>query len=104
MKVSQIIGTGAAMLSEVEIQSLAKEIAQFLSTEESVELLHPRSEVEAKVASILLENMEEERKLNADCDKILDQVAREIDRGSVDPHKMFLMIKKKIAKERKFIL
>jgi hypothetical protein len=34
----------------------------------------------------------------------MDQYAREIDRGSVDPHKMFLMIKRKLVNERGFVL
>lgn len=92
------------MLSDNEVQIFSDEIAKNLSADEDVELLQDRSKIQEKIVSVISENMAEERKINADCDKILDQHAREIDRGSVDPHMMFLMIKKKLAKERGFIL
>jgi hypothetical protein len=92
------------MLSESEIQRFANKIAEVLSKDEEVEFLCPMQEVEESIVSVLSMNMEEEKRLNADCDKIMDQYAREIDRGSVDPHNMFLMIKKKLAKEKGVVL
>lgn len=92
------------MLNENEIQTFAKAIAVILLEEKEIELLKPQAEVEDQIASVLTNNMEEERDLNAACDKIMDQYAREVERGSVDPHKMFLMIKKKLAKEKGIVL
>ena len=57
-----------------------------------------------EIIAVLSRNMAEERRINAECDRIMDQYAREIDRGSVDPHKLFLMIKKKLVQEKGFIL
>ncbi|MEK6777466.1 MAG: DUF507 family protein [bacterium] len=92
------------MLSEDEIQGLSREIAGVLSEDKDVEFLGSDKEVEEKISSVLAQNMQEEMKLNADSDKIMDQYAREIDRGDMDPHKMFSMIKRKLAKERGVIL
>jgi hypothetical protein len=92
------------MLTENEIQNFSREIAGLLSNEKNVELLQPLAAIEEKIAAVLTENMEEERRINATCDKIMDQYAREIERGSVDPHQMFLMIKKKLVKEKGFVL
>ena len=92
------------MLTENEIQNFSREIAGLLSNEKDVELLQPLSAIEEKIAAVLTGNMEEERRINTACDKIMDQYAREIERGSVDPHQMFLMIKKKLAKEKGFVL
>jgi hypothetical protein len=92
------------MLTENEIQNFSREIAGLLSNEKDVELLQPLSEIEEKITAVITGNMEEERRINTACDKIMDQYAREIERGSVDPHQMFLMIKKKLAKEKGFVL
>jgi hypothetical protein len=92
------------MLSESEIQRFANKIAEVLSKDEEVEFLRSMQEVTESIVSVLSMNMDEERRLNAECDKIMDQYAREIDRGSVDPHNMFLMIKKKLAKEKGVVL
>jgi len=91
------------MLSQGQIKKIVREIAMSIQGEE-VELLRPLEEIEKEINGVISGNMDEERKLNDDCDKVMDQYAREIDRGSVDPHKMFLMIKKKLAKERRFVL
>jgi hypothetical protein len=92
------------MLTENEIQNFSREIAGLLSNEKDVELLQPLSAIEEKITAVITGNMEEERRINTACDKIMDQYAREIERGSVDPHQMFLMIKKKLAKEKGFVL
>jgi hypothetical protein len=92
------------MLSANEMQYIGRETARTLSEDSDVELLRPLSEVEEKIASILSANMEEEKRLNADCDKVMDQYSREIEKGDVDPHKFFVMIKRKLAKERGFVL
>lgn len=92
------------MLSEDEIQILSRAVTGVLSADKDVEFLGSGKEIEEKISSILAQNMQEEIKLNAECDKIMDQYAREIDRGDMDPHKMFSMIKRKLAKERGVIL
>lgn len=91
------------MLSQGQIKKISREIAMNIQGED-VELLRPLEEIEKEIDAVISGNMEQERKLNADCDKVMDRYAREIEGGSVDPHKMFLMIKKKLAKERRFVL
>ncbi len=91
------------MLTAPQIERLSKEISKTL-VEEQVELHRSHSEIEGAIATVLSANMDEERRINAECDKVMDQYAREIDRGAADPHKLFLMIKKKIAKEKGFVL
>ncbi len=91
------------MLTATQIERLSAKISTTLA-EEEVELHRSSSEIAAAVVAVLSANMDEERQINAECDKVMDQYAREIDRGAADPHKLFLMIKKKIAKERGFVL
>jgi hypothetical protein len=91
------------MLNQRQIKRISREIAMNIQGEE-VELLRPLGDIEKEINVLISRNMDEERELNSECDKLMDQYAREIDRGSVDPHKMFLMIKKKLAKEKRFVL
>jgi len=91
------------MLTDGQMQRIAQKIAANFEGEE-VDLHRSKEEITQEIVAVLSRNMEEERKINAECDKIMDQYAREIDRGSVDPHKMFQMIKKKLVKEKGFIL
>jgi len=91
------------MLTDGQMQRIAQKITDGFEGEE-VDLHHTKEEIIQEIVAVLSRNMEEEREINAECDKIMDQYAREIDRGSVDPHKMFLMIKKKLVKEKGFIL
>lgn len=91
------------MLNQRQIKRISREIAMNIQGEE-VELLRPLGDIEKEINVLISRNMDEERQLNSECDKLMDQYAREIDRGSVDPHKMFLMIKKKLAKEKRFVL
>jgi hypothetical protein len=91
------------MLTTTQIERLSTEISKALAGEK-VELHRSSLEIAREVAAVISANMNDERQLNAECDKFLDQYAREIDRGDADPHKLFLMIKKKIAKEKGFVL
>ncbi len=91
------------MLTTTQIERLSTEISKALAGEK-VELHRSSAEIASEVAAVISANMNDERQINAECDKVLDQYAREIDRGDADPHKLFLMIKKKIAKEKGFVL
>ena len=57
----------------------------------------------AKIEGTIDDEMKIEQRLDADVEKILESYRGEIDRGQVDYHQMFLMVKKKLAKERDFI-
>jgi len=91
------------MLTDGQIQRIAERIANVFDCEE-VDLHRTKEEIVQEIIAVLSRNMAEERRLNAECDRIMDQYEREIDRGSVDPHKLFLMIKKKLVQEKGFIL
>ncbi|NOY53133.1 MAG: DUF507 family protein [Deltaproteobacteria bacterium] len=91
------------MLTDGQIQRIAERITNTFDSEE-VDLHRTKEEIVQEIIAVLSRNMAEERRINDECDRIMDQYAREIDRGSVDPHRMFLMIKKKLVKEKGFIL
>ncbi len=92
------------MLTAAQTERLSTEISKTLSQEGQVEMHRSPAEIAQVIAAVVSANMDEERRINAECDKVMDQYAREIDRGAADPHKLFLMIKRKIAKDKGFVL
>ncbi len=91
------------MLSDQQIHRMAGGVVKALR-DEQVEFLQPLEAIEEAIRQVLTRNMEEEKEINDACDRLMDQYAREIDRGSLDPRKVFQMIKTKLARERGFIL
>ncbi|MDO8462321.1 MAG: DUF507 family protein [Deltaproteobacteria bacterium] len=64
----------------------------------------PEQKIESRVEAVILKNLEEEEAIDQAARRYLEKYQAEIQRGQVDPQKMFLMIKKQIAKEKDFIL
>lgn len=61
-------------------------------------------EVVSRIASIIAQNLEEEEAIEEEVKKIMERYRSQIASGSVDPQKAYMMIKKQVAKDRKFIL
>ena len=53
---------------------------------------------------IFIADLQAEDKLDADVEEILQKFQKEIDSGKVDYRKMFLKVKKQLAKDRKIII
>ena len=92
------------MLSRREIQALAQAVTARLEADPDVEFLQPRDRVLDEIVAALTENMEEERRIDAECRRLLQSYAPEIERGRADPRKIYRMIKEKLAAERGFVL
>jgi hypothetical protein len=58
----------------------------------------------AKIESFLAAAFEMEANLNAEAKALLEKYERDMDKSHVDSHKMFLMIKKKLIRERNLVL
>lgn len=70
-------------------------------------LIQPQAAEEkilAAVESVVFQNLEEETAIEDEVKKIMEQYRSQIASGSVDPQKIYMMIKKQVAKERKFVL
>lgn len=58
----------------------------------------------AKIESFLSAAYDIEMHLNAEAKTLLEKYERDLDKSQVDSHKMFLMIKKKLIRERNLVL
>lgn len=87
-----------------EISRLA---AQVLKGLQARVLIAPRAaekEILQRIESVIFTNLEEEAAIEEEVKKIMEQYRSRIASGSVDPQKAYMMIKKQVAKDRKFIL
>ena len=91
-------------LPKERVSHLAEALASRLQDEGHLELLGERkAAVEALDRAITDELMVEDR-LNAEVRELMKTYEAEIEKGRVDYHKMFTMIKSKLAKDRGLIL
>jgi hypothetical protein len=91
-------------LSKERIGILAKDIVKGLMNCHSIALDIPEVELAGRVAQIITEDFMLEDRLEAVVRQIMKSHEAELQKGNADFHKMFLMIKKKLARERGIIL
>lgn len=58
----------------------------------------------SRIEGVILKNMEEENAIEDEARKLMEQYKGQMATGAVDPQKAYIMIKKQVAKERKFVL
>ena len=90
-------------LSRDQVRRLARGIVRQLE-EGRVRLEAPAEKVAARIEAVVTANLEEEDAIDRQARQYMEKYQGEIGRGAIDPHKMFMMIKKQIAKEKNFIL
>ncbi len=91
-------------LSKERIGIIARDLVKGLTNRHYIALDMSESELASKISQIITEDLMVEERLEAEVRQILKSHESEIQRGDVDFHRMFLMIKKKLAKERGVIL
>lgn len=70
-------------------------------------LIVPRvgeDQIVARIETVFAKNLQEEAAIEEEVKKIMEQYRSQIASGSIDPQKAYMMIKKQVAKERKFVL
>ena len=91
-------------LSKERIAHMAGSLAQRLTQQKMVELAGSHHALVETLGRAITEELSVEDKLNADVRTLMKKYEAEIDRGQVDYQKMFLMVKKQLAKDRGIIL
>lgn len=91
-------------LSRERIRILARDIVKGLAERQFIAIALPESELAEKIGEILLKEKVIEEQLENEAREMLKAHAQEIQKGDIDVHKAFLMIKKKLAKDRGIIL
>jgi hypothetical protein len=86
------------------IQYLAQALARDLSDKGCIQVLGDREKVEELVREVVREDLQVEDRLNDEVKELLRAFSNEFTRGEADYHKMFTMVKRKLAQERGLIL
>lgn len=91
-------------LKRERISGLANSIVERLSQTQAIEPRGPKGELTAEVERIITEELMLEDRLDAEVRQILKTHVADMEKSQVDERKMFLMIKRQLAKERGVIL
>lgn len=90
-------------LSANQIQRLAKNILEQWKTQNLVSFKVAEDKVLQRMQEAILADYQKEAELERDVNKMLDQLEKSHS-GEFQRHKMYPMLKQKLAKERKVIL
>jgi hypothetical protein len=86
------------------IASISHTVAHTLTEQRMVRSRPSSPDLAKQVEQIITEELMQEERLDADAREILKNYEREMEKGEVDSHRMFLMIKRQLAKERGIVL
>jgi hypothetical protein len=90
-------------ISEVQMKRLVRSVFNELQTHNAIVVKAPDAQVLKRGEAALLEEFAQERQLDEDVNKMLDDLERKTP-GEFQRHKMFLMLKRKLAEERGIVL
>lgn len=90
-------------LTTSQIQRLSEKILKQWKSQNLMTLKVDEKVVLQTIADTITANMRAEEQMDSDVNALMDQMEREHE-GQFQRHKMFPMLKQKLAKERKFVL
>ncbi|GAM08532.1 hypothetical protein OR1_00804 [Geobacter sp. OR-1] len=93
-------------LKDEQIHRLAEKVIIDLTASGLIKLKGERGAALNAIKSAIAADIKAEENLERDAENLLDQTLRSMGSGAsgIDRHKMFRMIKEKLAKERKIVL
>ena len=86
------------------VQYLTQAIARDLIDKRLIQPLGDRAKLEDLLREVITEELQIEDRLNDEVKNLLRAFSNEFSRGEADYHKMFTMVKRKLAQERGLIL
>lgn len=90
-------------LSPNQMNKIAVEIFKSLEKNSNVSLQVDKEKFKNLVNQVLKKNMEDEKSLDEDVNKMMDQLDKQ-NPGSFERYKMFPLLKKKLAEQKGFVL
>ena len=91
-------------LKKDTINRLATNIVTSLITKQ---LFKPQTDTNALISvveGVFVKNMEDERTVEDETSQLMEQYKDQINTGNADSQRLYMMIKKEVAKKRKFVL
>jgi len=90
-------------LRKRQIESIAENISQELTKDGSIKC-QDTDDLKALIRKYITEDLLIEEKLNEEVRQILEAHSSQMRQGSIEYHKMFKLVKEKLAKERNIII
>jgi len=91
-------------LTKERVHQIADDLAERLISGEMLSTDLSKSQVATKIEQIITDELMIEDHLNNEVRELLKTYESQIEKGQVDYHQMFLMVKRQLAKERGIIL
>ena len=91
-------------LRKREIELLTDKVAVNLIKSGNIKLNKDVSILKNIIRDVLEEDVQKEREIDAKTKKLLEQYSGEIEKEKADSIKLFLMVKRKVAKQEGFLL
>lgn len=83
---------------------MIQRVFKFWKNKNLVTFKEDERKVFARAVEVIRAEFEKEKQIEIEAKTMVDQLERQNPSGSFEPHKMYLMIKKKIAKDKGLIL
>ena len=90
-------------LTKIQIERMVRRVINELKENNVVTFKAPEEKVILKAIDLVSSDYDKERELEREANTMLEQIER-TSSEPIDRHKMFLMIKRKLAQERNFVL
>ena len=91
-------------LKKEQVAKIAHQVAENLKTKKLVTLKCSEAQYFGTIEAVIQKNLDDERAIEDEVKKLMDKYQAQIASGAIDPQRMFMMMKKQVAKERKFVL
>ena len=91
-------------LKKNQIEKLSSSILKYLLEKKVITPRADEKKIKQRIYDVILKDMLEEDKLDADARKILEAHADKLRDTDADYHRAFSMIKQKLAKERDIVI
>jgi len=90
-------------LKEFQVKQLCQKVLLTLRSKQLIILKKSEAAVLAKMEEIFIKDLKVEDDLNKEAERILEQYAKQMG-DKIDRHKMFLLIKKQLIKDRNLVI
>lgn len=91
-------------LSNNQIDVMVQRVFQFWNNKNIATFKEGEKQTFLRAVEVIKAEFERERQIELEAKGMVEQLERQNPSGSFEPHKMYLMIKKKLAKDKGLIL
>lgn len=91
-------------IKQEQVEKVCRLILEHLKEKKMIMLKVPESQVYQKLVQVFTNNLKQEEAIDQQAKRILEETLEQSNQDQLDRQKMFLMIKRKLAKDKGFIL